>query len=243
MRFALVPRGALALAPLTDEPQRAEDEKQRRLTASADLYVGVTEVTNGEFRRFRPGHVTSGWDPEVDLNQDIHPVASVSWTEARAFCDWLSARSEPHIEYRLPTEEEWEYFARSETTTAAFWGDDAGEAGRFANVADATFAASFARSLPESGERRAAISIVETSDGFAEAAPVGSFLPNPWGLYDVIGNAWEWCASPDPGRPNQGARGGSWANADWHSGHRAEAPIATKNYNLGFRVVYEANER
>jgi formylglycine-generating enzyme required for sulfatase activity len=119
--------------------------------------------------------------------------------------------------YRLPTEAEWEYACRAGTTTRYWSGNDETSLGGKANVADQT-----------SKEKYNWASIVNIRDGYTETAPVGSFSPNPWGLYDMHGNVWEWCwdwygsytsgIQTNPEGPYAGAgrvlRGGSgWAAA------------------------------
>lgn len=145
---------------------------------------------------------------------DDHPVVNVSWNDAAAFCRWLSEQE--GVKYRLPTEAEWEYACRAGTTTRFYCGDEMANLPMVANVRDAAAKAKFPwwkHALPG-------------NDGHAFTAPVGSYSPNAFGLFDMHGNAWEWCAdwydagyyvhSPedDPPGPATGthrvARGGSW---------------------------------
>ena len=120
--------------------------------------------------------------------------------------------------YRLPTEAEWEYACRAGTTTRYYSGDDPETLAKVANIADATFKATFPN----------AKYTIKASDGYVFTSPVGSFKPNAYGLYDMHGNTWQWCAdwygaeyyaaSPadDPTGPDSGnvrvLRGGSWLN-------------------------------
>ena len=171
-------------------------------------------------------------------------MVNVSWNDAMAFCKWLS-RKEGNA-YRLPTEAEWEYACRAGTTTRYYSGDDPETLAEVGNVADATL---FKAKLP--GVK----SSIKASDGYVFTAPVGKFKPNPFGLYDMHGNAWQWCAdwygaeyyakSPvaDPTGPDSGdgrvLRGGSWAVAP--SGARSAVRYGTSPGNLnlatGFRVA------
>jgi len=116
-------------------------------------------------------------------------VVLVSWNDARAYCDWLSEQE--GRAYRLPTEAEWEYAARAGTQTWYSWGNSPDGAYRHANVADA----SLERAHPETTAFQRAIGLDsdDHSDGFAFTAPVGKYIPNPWGLHNVHGNVWEWC--------------------------------------------------
>ena len=109
-------------------------------------------------------------------------MVNVSWNDAVAFCKWLS-RKEGKT-YRLPTEAEWEYACRAGTTTRYYSGDDPETLAKVANVADATAKAKF----PDWKWT------IKASDGYVFTAPVGQFKPNAFGLYDMHGNAWQWCA-------------------------------------------------
>ena len=135
------------------------------------------------------------------------PVVQVSWFDAQTYCEWAGKR--------LPTEAEWEYAARAGTSTKHWWGDVA-PTEQVGNIPDIQFRSIFSGS----------IEFEKVDDGFARAAPVGSFSPNPWGLFDMAGNVWEWTSdwydpgyyqsSPqrDPSGPQKGSekvkRGGSW---------------------------------
>ena len=110
---------------------------------------------------------------------DDHPAVCLSWNDGVALSKWLSEKNDAAI--RLPTEAEWEYACRAGTTTARFWGDDQDQACRFANVADLTAKEKFSNWIVHNCE-----------DGYVFTSPVGSFMPNPLGLFDMLGNVWEW---------------------------------------------------
>jgi formylglycine-generating enzyme required for sulfatase activity len=164
---------------------------------------------------------------------DDEPVACVSWKDAQAYVDWLARRTGK--KYRLPTEAEWEYVARAGTTTDYFWGNEAtaddGPTGT-KEVATSSQACQFANVYDTSGAKTSAFNWApfNCDDGFGQAAPVGSFKPNAFGVHDIIGNVWEWTAdcyqAPYPAAPaapadgsavqasstceKRVARGGSW---------------------------------
>jgi formylglycine-generating enzyme required for sulfatase activity len=166
-----------------------------------------------------------------------HPVVHVSWNDARAYCAWTRTR--------LPTEAEWEYAARGGATTSFPWGDDLEPDGEHRmNVFQGTFPAH------NTG-----------ADGYAGTAPVGAFPPNGFGLYNVTGNVWEWCAdwydagyyarSPreNPAGPETGEqrviRGGSYL---CHLSYCRRYRVASRHANspdsstgnMGFRVAADA---
>ena len=177
-----------------------------------------TEVTVGQFSRFveATGYQTdaerngtgTGFNPKGEKpphwmqldpkftwknpgfeQNDDHPVVCVSWNDAQAYCRWLSTTDQR--KYRLPTEAEWEYAARAGTQTWYSWGNLPDDAYRHANVADAALE----RLHPETTryQRAYGLDSDECSDGHAFTAPTASFTPNPAGLHDMHGNAWEWC--------------------------------------------------
>lgn len=228
--------------------------------------MSQSEVTRGEYRRFV--NITQQWPggncvvdagggrfapvPEKnwrDTNfsqSDRDPVVCLSWREAAAYAEWLSA--ETGLRYRLPFEREWEYAARAGTQTAGFWGDDPGQACRFANVADV----SFARKYPGAPHHAC-------DDGFLFTAPVGAFEANPFGLFDMVGNAWEWvadCWSPQIQSGAAGAvqvsgcakhviKGGAWAlgpDAN-RTGFRLGGNDERRMVMNGFRVVRALTDR
>jgi formylglycine-generating enzyme required for sulfatase activity len=110
------------------------------------------------------------------------PVVCVSWKEAQAYASWLSHKTSHS--YRLLSEAEWEYADRAGTDSPAYWGDDPNEACKYANGVDATLTERFPKGKWEDR--------VSCHDGFVFTAPVGSFKPNAFGLYDMEGNAFEW---------------------------------------------------
>ena len=276
---------ALAKAFPHADPKRltdlADEAPVHRVRLTRDFWLGAYEVTVGQFRRFlnesgyvpesiRDGTGGYGFNPKYDPSRtergdlfegrdpryswenpgfaqtDRHPVVNVTWNDAVAMAKWLSQRE--GVTYRLPTEAEWEYAARGGTRTRFPAGDDPQVLLKTANTFDRETALRWPRWRDQAGGG---------SDHFAFTAPVGSFAPNAFGLYDMIGNAWEWCAdwygedyyaqSPvnDPAGPPDGnarvRRGGSWHSWPLY------ARVAFRNWNtpetryvlVGFRLLRE----
>jgi formylglycine-generating enzyme required for sulfatase activity len=114
---------------------------------------------------------------------DDEPVRCVSWNDAQAYVQWLNSIAGGG--YRLPSEAEWEYAARAGTRTVYFWGDTESDACTYANMYDRGI-------VQSSGGKFRGGDTYPCSDGHINAAPVGSYKPNQWGLYDMIGNVTEW---------------------------------------------------
>ena len=165
-----------------------------------------------------------------DWGRGRQPVVNVDYFMAEGFAKWLSQRTGKR--YRLPSEAEWEYAARAGTTTNYWFGDDAGKEDLNCRKCKGAW--------PDHRN-----------------APVGQYKPNPWGVYDMHGNAYEWtadCWTGDyTGAPRDGSarrdgdcslraiRGGSWYyfSRQSRSASRAKNPAAVKSYWLSFRVVRE----
>lgn len=221
--------------------------------------IATTEVTRGQFAAFvaSTGYQTTAETANGDQNRQVwvfegdrihprpdynwrlpgfvqgedHPVTSVSWHDAKAFCDWLVQQTGKQV--RLPSEAEWEYAARAGSTTKYWWGDDrAGAQGR-ENVRDQSMRAIFPSRSTSSWD-----------DGFPHTAPVGSFTPNPLGLHDMFGNVWEWTTDDWKGNAEtktfRGAGFSSWPPTS--AAHRY-GNNATIGCNLrGFRIVVEGEK-
>jgi formylglycine-generating enzyme required for sulfatase activity len=216
------------------------------------FWMGKFEVTNAQFRKFRPSHSSGEWEGR-DLNGDNQPVVEVSWDDAKAFCDWLSEKAGKT--YTLPTEAQWEYACRAGTETERYWGDDDETMGRYANVSDRTGQEAIKKLLEKNNVRWEEWFVANTTDGYVVSAPVGSFGPNKLGLCDMIGNVFEWCGdwygrkyygeSPrrNPTGPAAGTfrvvRGGSWFNLPGYcrSANRYMSDPGLRDDLGGFRVV------
>ena len=202
--MVVVPAGSFMMGSPTSDAEGFSDERPRHtVRIGAPFAVGVYEVTFAEWDACVRAGGCGGYSPDDEgWGRGSRPVMNVSWEDARAYVQWLSR--ETGQRYRLLTEAEWEYVARAGTTTGRYWGQ--GEAGqcRYANGDDDA----------------------PCPDGYQFTAPVGSFQPNAFGLYDVLGNVREWtedCWNRDySGAPTNGSawqagdcsermlRGGSW---------------------------------
>jgi len=223
--------------------------------------MGMYEVTVGEFRQFvnATGYKTdaekigfcntdhemwfakgSNWrnphfsqdspyfSNKINPPDSNHPVVCVSWNDAMAYVKWLTQQT--GYNYRLPTEAEWEYATRAGTTTKYWWGNEIGS-----NEANCAY---------------------HCGDRFKETAPVGSFQPNSFGLFDTAGNVYEWVADyyhdNYKGAPTDGSkwakiskfmvlRGGSWNRTSFYSrsSHRTYKWPDYSFIDIGFRVVVD----
>jgi len=215
-----------------------------------EYYIGKFEVTNAQYKGFCEDTGRACPPPRWDQHSDrstgddltakpTYPVVSVSWDDALAYCEWLSRITGK--KYRLPTEAEWEKAARGGIEGEKYpWGDEAYDSnGRYR-----------ANAGSEAENER-----IRKQDGFLYTAPVGTFPPNGYGLYDMAGNVWEWCAdfydgtyyarSPykNPQGPESGERrvirGGSWFGGPEHMQNAArlwDYP-SIRYASTGFRVV------
>ncbi|NTV14370.1 MAG: SUMF1/EgtB/PvdO family nonheme iron enzyme [Desulfobulbaceae bacterium] len=230
------------------EPDYAKlyaDESPRHEVCVDDVWMAKNETTNRQYKLFRPEHNSLDYRG-LTMNDDKQPVVYVSWEEARDFAAWLSAKYQNRI-FRLPSEAEWEKGCRSGTDTPRFWGWDSDEACRVANVHDRG-----AEKVNHFGWPAH-----DCDDGFVVTAPVGSFAPNPAGLYDMLGNVWEWTQDvyrPDgykdhshnnpvinDGGTSRVRRGGCWNNetGSIRCGNRGNREAAHQNNRIGFRILMQ----
>jgi formylglycine-generating enzyme required for sulfatase activity len=227
MKMALIPAGEFTMGSSDGD---ANEKPPHKVRITKPFYLGQHEVTVGQFRQFVTGSGYTGaggsWKTPFPSQTDDHPVVNVNWNDAKAFCGWLSKKEGK--EYRLPTEAEWEYACRAGTQTKWSFGDDESELGSYAWFG---------------GNSR------------LRTHPVGQKKPNPWGLYDMHGNAWEWCEdrsealyraeSPqdDPKGGSAGTdrvlRGGCWFNLpeNTRSTYRTGSDPDSRYRLNGFRVA------
>lgn len=218
MKLALIPGGQFTMGP---------NGSTYRVSLAKPYYLGVTEVTLGQYRLFRSSHKVEGTDDE--FNADDRPAAQVSWHDAWAYCAWLSERPEEKAAgrvYSLPTEAQWEWAARAGTTTSRYFGEtDRGQAEY------SWFNVTYTPNPKQESKGRG-------------RQPAGKLRPNAFGLYDMLGNVWEWCAerhSDEVTGENRDPvmRGGSWRSGAFHCTAVAHDPgdAKLKADHIGFRVA------
>jgi formylglycine-generating enzyme required for sulfatase activity len=271
MKLRLIPPGEFLMGAPEDDVMASPHEKpQHKVRLSRPFYAGVYEVTRGQFAAFvaatsyqtdaerKPGGIPGfgdkgqaaqdprfNWRAPSFAQDDRHPVVDVSWNDAQAFCGWLSEKERKN--YRLATVAEWEYACRAGTTTLFPNGDDWTKLVEIANMLSEEYLETILKSDPRRLREPA-------RDGYAVTAPIGSFLPNAFGLYDMAGNVWEWCQgfhedshtselTTDPTGPETGTlranRGGAFEcppRCLRPSGSNAIDPSGAYP-NLGFRVI------
>ncbi len=235
MKLVLIPPGEFMMgaADSDKEAYYGYEKPQHRVTISRPFYMGETEVTQGQWKAVMG---TEPWKGEEYVKEGTnYPATYVSWEDAVEYCRRLSERD--GREYRLPTEAEWEYACRGGSTGRYSFGDDVSELGRYAW---------FDENAWNKDEKYAHL--------------VRQKLANPFGLFDMHGNVYEWCSdwygekyygespSADPTGPNDGEsrvrRGGGWSNIAWfsRSAFRSRDTPTFRNNLLGFRLVSVISE-
>ena len=243
MEFIWLPGGCFEMGSPPTGQERDLDEGPVHEVCLDGFWMGKYEVTNAEFRKFRPDHNSKSFDYHY-LNRDKQPVVYVGWIDAKTFANWLMKLHGGRYEFRLPTEAEWEYACRAGTKTSRFWGNNPSIACKYANVADRQAQANWPNWTTH-----------DCDDGHAVAAPVGRYRSNGFGLYDMLGNVWEWCediysrnayrqhARNNPINTAGGSarvyRGGSWSSYVKHSraAYRLQYNPNDGYYSLGFRLI------
>lgn len=228
IRYRLIPGGYYLLGSPLGEPGRYADEDTPHRVRVDSFYIAVTETTNAQYARFlqATGHQAPLYWQDKNLNGPNQPVVGVTWDDAAACCRWLTQVT--GVEHSLPTEAQWEAAARGGLTGRIYpWGDEAPGAGGVLRA-----------NLRHDGTAR---------DGFPFSAPVGSFPPNAYGLFDMAGNVAEWCldqyqpAASGPFKPGflRLLKGGSWFSQarDLRCAARQSASPQYADGYIGFRVV------
>ncbi len=239
MKLILIPPGEFMMgSPDSEEKRGSHEGPQHQVRITKPFYLGVYQVTQEEYERVM-GTNPSYFKTASGQDTSRFPVEQVSWDDALKFCRKLSALPSERSagrEYRLPTEAEWEYACRAGTTTPFHFGSVLN--GRQAN---------------HDGNRPYGTS--EKGPYLERTTTVGSYSANGFGLYDMHGNVWEWCAdwydeeyyanSPvdDPQGPASGSdrvyRGGCWGNSagSCRSASRRRLTPVFRGINLGFRLA------
>ena len=234
MKLVLIPKGTFMMGSPIEEEGADNDEEQHQVTIGKDYYLGVTEVTQGQYEKVM-GTNPSYFQKRVIRKSDssMYPVEQVSWEDAVEFCKKLSDLPEEKKAgrvYRLPTEAEWEYACRAGSKAAYSFGANSKTLGDYAWFGE------------NSGN---------------QTHPVGEKKANAWGLYDMHGNVWEWCSDwygvypkgsvSDPSGPSEGSsrvcRGGFWRDgaAGCRSANRGGDAPSIRGGNLGFRVALSSS--
>ncbi len=221
-----IPAGEFDMGSPVLETGRSEDESLHRVRIAQAFYIGKFEVTQAQWL------LVMGSNPEQKTRDMRCPVTNVSWEDCQKFLvrlnDLAGEKLPQGHRFRLPTEAEWEYACRAGTTTKFSFGDEEDKLGMYAWYGD--------------------------SNGSIHA--VGTKRANPWGLYDMHGNVWEWCqdwygnyefpakgATEDPSGPSSGSgrvlRGGGWNDSAvfCRSASRDGSDPSNRNDNVGLRVV------
>lgn len=238
LELSWIEGGCFTMGSPPGERDRSSDEAPHQVCVKG-FWIGKTELTNGQYRRFKSAHDSGNFQGR-SLNGNTQPAVNLSWGDAQAFAEWLSWEADGGKRFRLPTEAEWEYAAHAGAVTRYPWGNDLDP--RYANFSD--------RNDPTGA------SIGSLDDGRAVTAPVGSYLPNAFGLHDVVGNVWEWtcseyqpayggeeqaCSVKRPGEGQRVVRGGSWNNGpgELRSAKRLARKPGDRDAMTGFRILQE----
>lgn len=259
-----IPAGSFVMG---DEEGFNDEFPRSAVTIDKSFWMATTETTNAMYALFDASHdsryIDQWWKdhvlPGYPANLPNQPVIRITWKEANEFCAWLSEKTGK--KFRLPTEAEWEWAARAGAETPMWYGGVDDDFSKFENLSDdqtIKFVVQGVNPQPISNppEWRSFVPRAKgVDDGAMIGTDVGSYAPNAWGLYDMLGNVAEWTASDykaypyaaDDGR-NDGdlnakkvAKGGSWRDRPkWaRAGLRRDYESWQPVFNVGFRVVCE----
>jgi formylglycine-generating enzyme required for sulfatase activity len=230
MKFVWIQPGTFIMGSPKTEKWRKDDEFQHKVALTKGFYMGVYPVTQEQWTALmdkNPGKFTDGKNL---------PVEQVNWNECQEFIKKLAEKEKKP--YRLPTEAEWEYACRAGTTTPFYCGETI-------STDQANYNGNYVYGDGKKGPYR------------EKTVPVGSFPPNPWGLYDMAGNVGQWCQDGldqyskkqdvviDPlGTTGESRviRGGSWIDnpMECRSAYRGGSRPALRHSLVGFRICLNA---
>ena len=240
--FRYCPAGTFQMGSPTSESGRWDDETQHRVELTTGFWLLETEVTQALWKSVMGSNPswfcsTGGGSSKVSgVDTSNFPVDRVSWNDCQEFIAKLNALgvAPDGLQFRLPTEAEWEYACRAGTSTAYFWGDSL-------NGDNANCDGNYPCGTSTKGQY------------LERTTQVGSYAPNAWGLYDMHGNVYEWCADglvaygtasqTDPTGPSSGSnrvlRGGGWYSSAKHcrSANRRNNVPTSRVFDYGFRLV------
>ena len=241
LKMVLIPEGEFVMTK--------KDGSSKKVKIDKPFWMSVCEVTNAEYGFFDQSHdsryIDQQWKdhttPGYPANLPDQPVIRISWNEAVEFCKWLSEK--PGMKFGLPSESQWQWACRAGSGDEFWYGGLGADFGKFANLADSNmtkFAVKGVNPKPvkDPPPSMAFIPRVDSvDDGQMTVCSVGSYQPNPWGLYDMHGNVAEWTFT-DEGA-NGPACGGSWRDRPKRataSSRQFYEPYQ-KVFNVGFRVI------
>jgi formylglycine-generating enzyme required for sulfatase activity len=226
LEMVLIPAGTFMMGSPDSEAERSSNETLHQVTISNPFYLGKYPITQAQWQQ------VMGTKPSHFESDKLLPVENVSWNDTKAFC--IKLREITHAPFGIPTEAQWEYACRAGTMTPYHFGSQLN--GREANC-DGT--------VP--------YGTVKEGPYLEKTSAVGKYPANPWGLYDMHGNVWEWCSDwygdyppesvKDPSGPADGSirvlRGGSWRNVAvfCRSANRSWNGPSNRFLNLGFRLA------
>ncbi len=227
MVFVMIPPGSFIMGSPEDEFQRSDNENPHKVTITSAFYIQTTEVTQEQWKKIM------GDNPSKFIGCPKCPVDSISWHDAMAFIQKLN-QLEHTTKYRLPTEAEWEYACRADTDTPFYFG-------KFLSTDQANYNGNHPIPGSPKGINR------------NQTIPVGSFPANPFGLYDMHGNVYEWCQDwyrdyptepiMDPAGPETGyskiSRGGGMSSyaRRCRSANRTKHLPDYVNFYIGVRLA------
>ena len=235
LEMVQIPQGTFAMGANTAEEGASNDEYPQRDVTLSEFWMGKHTVTQAQWQQFTSSMRSSmsSLTSRMTFDSSNLPIGGIFWTEAVEFCHWLSQRSEKN--YRLPSQAQWEYACRANTTTPFYFGETI-------TPELANYNGSYRYGQGPKGTYR------------QQTTEVGSFPPNAFGLYDMHGNVWEWCLDnwhdlhPDKTQGDivrrlsgqtKVLRGGSWfyQPTDCRSANRLTYPFHNRIDDIGFRVV------
>ena len=226
IEFVKIPSGSFMMGSPDNESGRDSDEGPQHRVNIKSFWMGKYEVTNKQYRAFKSSHDSKDYNGH-SLNSDNQPVVNVSWNDAIEFCKWLSSKTGKN--FSLPSEAEWEYACRGGTETVRYWGDSTNSSCEYANVSNPSAKKEFNWNWE----------VFSCEDGYKVSSPTGSFRPNNYGLYDMLGNVWEWCQdtwhSKYEGAPTNGSawESGGSSNRVLRGGGWSVKPIGCRSADRG----------